>query len=104
MSNHVQMSQQLLILSEHLPLFQNLFQNLSEAPQGDAIILFMWQDDIIGVARFTDACLERVYTCAHQLAPNGRARHLVSPELAGKAVMILLLPCLFLLEIRWKSV
>ena len=26
------------------------------------MILFMWQDDIIGVARFIDACLERVYT------------------------------------------
>ena len=25
------------------------------------MILFMWQDDIIGVARFIDACLERVY-------------------------------------------
>ena len=34
------------------------------APQGDAMILFMWQDDIIGVARFIDACLERVYTSA----------------------------------------
>ena len=27
-------------------------------------ILFMWQDDIIGVARFIDACLERVHTSA----------------------------------------
>ena len=26
------------------------------------MICFMWQDDIIGVARFIDACLERVYT------------------------------------------
>ena len=30
------------------------------------MILFMWQDDIIGVARFIDAYLERVYV--HQLA------------------------------------
>ena len=30
----------------------------------DAMTLFMWQDDIIGVARFIDACLERVYTSA----------------------------------------
>ena len=37
-------------------------KNLFEAPQGDAMILFMWQDDIIGVARFIDACLERVST------------------------------------------
>ena len=28
------------------------------------MILFMRQDDIIGVARFIDACLERVYTSA----------------------------------------
>ena len=28
------------------------------------MILFLWQDDIIGVARFLDACLERVYTSA----------------------------------------
>ena len=28
------------------------------------MILFKWQDDIIGVARFIDACLERVYTLA----------------------------------------
>ena len=40
------------------------YGNLFQAPQGDAMILFMWQDDIIGVARFIDACLERVYTSA----------------------------------------
>ena len=28
------------------------------------MILFMWQDDIIGVARFVDACLERVSASA----------------------------------------
>ena len=39
-------------------------KNLFQAPHGDAMILFMWQDDIIGVARFIDACLERVYTSA----------------------------------------
>ena len=38
--------------------------NLFKAPHGDAMILFMWQDDIIGVARFIDACLERVCTSA----------------------------------------
>ena len=35
-----------------------------QAPQGDAVILFMWQDDIIGVARFIDACLHNVFTSA----------------------------------------
>ena len=29
-----------------------------------AMIPFVWQDDIIGVARFIDACLEREYTSA----------------------------------------
>ena len=39
-------------------------KNLFQAPHGDARILFIWQDDIIGGARFIDACLERVYTSA----------------------------------------
>ena len=54
------------------PALQNLrdrYENLFQAPQGDAMInlmniLFIWQDDIIGVARFIDACLERVSTSA----------------------------------------
>ena len=37
-------------------------KNLFQAPQCDAMSRFMWQDDIIGVARFIDARLERVYT------------------------------------------
>ena len=43
--------------------------------------------DIIGVARFFDAYLERVYTSA---GPPWGTRHLISPELAGKDVVILL--------------
>ena len=39
-------------------------ENLFQAPQGDSMIFFMWQDDIIGVARFIDACFGRVYTLA----------------------------------------
>ena len=49
------------------PALQDLrdrYENLFQAPQGDAMLLFMWQDDIIGVARFIDACLERMYTSA----------------------------------------
>ena len=38
--------------------------NRVQAPYSDAMILFMWQDDIIGVAQFIDACLERVFTSA----------------------------------------
>ena len=33
---------------------------------------FMWQDDIIGVARFLDACLERVYTSNESAGPRRR--------------------------------
>ena len=32
----------------------------------------MWQDDIIGVARFLDACLERVYTSNESAGPRRR--------------------------------
>ena len=49
------------------PALQDLHdndKNLFKAPHGDAMILFMWQDDIIGVARFIDVCLETVYTSA----------------------------------------
>ena len=49
------------------PALQDLhdrYENLFQAPPGDAMILFMWQDDIIGLARFIDACLERVCTSA----------------------------------------
>ena len=42
---------------------------LFQAPQGDAMILFSWQDDIIGVARFIDACLKTVYTAASSAGP-----------------------------------
>ena len=35
-------------------------ENLLQAPPCDAMILFMWQDDIISVARFIDMCLESV--------------------------------------------
>ena len=75
------------------PALQDLrdrYEDLFQAPQGDAMILFMWQDDIIGVARFIDACLERVYTSAGRALPWG-TRHLISPELAEKDVLILLL-------------
>ena len=73
------------------PALQDLHdrnKNLFQAPHGDARILFMWQDDISGVARFIDECLERVYTSGG--LPWGM-RHLISPRLAGKDVMILLL-------------
>ena len=45
-------------------------KNLFQAPHGEAMILFMWQDDIIGVARLSDAGLERVYTSAGSPVEN----------------------------------
>ena len=55
-----------------------------------SMIPFMWQDDITGVACFIDAYLERVYTSA---GPPVGTRHLISPELAGSDVVIILLQC-----------
>ena len=51
------------------------------------MILFMRQDNIIGVARCIDACFKRVYTSA---GPPVGDWHVISPELAGKDVLILL--------------
>ena len=62
-------------------------ENLFQAPQHDAMTLFMWQEDIIGVARFIDACLE----CTHQLALPWGTRHLISRELAGTDVYVFFL-------------
>ena len=49
-------------LAFECPALQDLrdrYEYLFQAPQVDAMILFMWQDDIIGVAWFFDACLEK---------------------------------------------
>ena len=46
----------LLIESPALQDLQNRYENSFQAPQGHAMILFMWQDNILGVARFVDAC------------------------------------------------
>ena len=54
---------------------RNKRPHLFEGAQADAMVLFMWQDDMIGVVRFIDDCLERNST------------HLISPEMAGKDVM-----------------
>ena len=55
------------------------------------MILFMWQDDIIGVARFIDVCLERVSTSAGPPMGDQASDDLISPELAGNDVMLILL-------------
>ena len=41
------------------------YENLLQAPEGDAMILFMWHDDINDVARYISGMLrDRVYTSA----------------------------------------
>ena len=64
-------------MSRHLPALLHL----SVAPQGDGMILFKWQDDIIGVAQFSDACLERAYTSA---SPPVRDQASVKPCIGWK--------------------
>ncbi len=41
-----------------------IWHSLFALPQGDAMLLFIWQDDNFSVVRFLDACIERVYTLA----------------------------------------
>ena len=66
--------------------FRDRYEKLFQAPQGHAMILIMWQDDIIGVAPYIDAGLK---DCTHQLALPWGTRHLISPESAGKNVLFL---------------
>ena len=69
------------------PALQNLqdrYQNLFQAPQGDVMSLFMWQDDIIGVARSIDICLERVYTLAGPPMHGGKAFDQFQPRVSWK--------------------
>ena len=37
-----------------------------DGAQTDAMVLFMWQDDMIGVVRFIDECLERILYTSDQ--------------------------------------
>ena len=43
--------------------YDSLFWNL----QGDTMLLFMWQQDMVSVERFIDECLQLVYTSADPL-------------------------------------
>ena len=40
--------------------------HLFDGAQTDAMVLFMWQDDMIGVVRFIDECLERILYTSDQ--------------------------------------
>ena len=46
------------MLVQQLPDELGVLRNWASSPP------MMWQDDIIGVARFIDTCLERVHTSA----------------------------------------
>jgi hypothetical protein len=50
-----------------LRLVCHKYKNLFHTPQVDAMLLFMWQDDMSNVAWFIDACPERLYTLAGPL-------------------------------------
>ena len=63
----------LRILFEHLvsecPALQDLRDKrpyLFEGTQADAMVLFMWQDDMVGVVRLFDECLERILHTSDQ--------------------------------------
>ena len=49
-----------------LPDLRGKRPHLFQGTQADAMVLFMWQDDIIGVVRFIDACLERILYTSDQ--------------------------------------
>ena len=54
-------------LVSECPALQDLrdrFESLFQAHQGGAMILFMWQDDVIGVVQHLYMCIERVNTSA----------------------------------------
>ena len=40
--------------------------HLFEGAQADAMMLFMWQDDMIGMVQFIDECLERILYTSDQ--------------------------------------
>ena len=44
----------------HCRDLRNKGAHLFEGAQADAMVLFIWQDDMIGVVRFIDECLERI--------------------------------------------
>ena len=51
------------------------------------MVLFMWQDDIMGVVRFIDACLERNPFKGSAGGKHSERGGLISPEIAGKNIM-----------------
>ena len=65
------------------------------------MIPLMWHEEVVGVAQFIDACLERVYTSA---GPRMGTRHVISPGLARTGVMILLPIFLLLPLLAWPCV
>ena len=46
---------------------------------------FVWQDDLVSVARFVHACLDQMYSCAAGSSNDGQASD--QPDVAGRDVM-----------------
>ncbi len=67
------------------PALQSLRDTFQHHFVGDPTMWqLMWQDDLVGVTYFVDACLEVLYAAGSSC---GRAMHLISPEVAGKDVI-----------------
>ena len=82
------LSASLLFECPSLQGLRDKYENLFQAPQGGAMILFMWQDDMTGFAHFIDACLERVYTSAgppvgYQVSDQPRGNDVFIPPLGS---------------------
>ena len=46
---------------------------------------FLWQDDLISVAKFIHACSDKMFSCAIGLSNDGQAS--AQPDVAGRDVI-----------------
>ena len=58
--------QHMLIECSALQDLRDRRRHLFEGVQIEVMVSFMWQDDMIGVARFIDECLERILYTSDQ--------------------------------------
>ena len=70
---------QCLALQDLRGQYASLFQNISTMRQ------FFWQDDLVSVAKFVQACLHRMHSNAPGLSSDGQASD--QPDVAGRDVM-----------------
>ena len=59
--------QHLVFECQQLQHIRNKYDYLFRNLQGDTMLLFMWQQDMVSAARFIDECLQLVYTSADPL-------------------------------------